>query len=76
MKSSPNRGYLIVATKNIDWDGEDCHPPLVLARKGETLVIHKVFNHGIYASHSLLTKPFFLEHDEYESPRSSVGVAR
>ena len=62
----PRVGDIIRLTKDIYWDGEDCHPPECIARKGDIMQVRKLRGYNVIAAHTPLTQTMFIEQEEYE----------
>jgi hypothetical protein len=63
----PRVGDRIKVLKNIDWDGEDCHPPCTLAHKGDLMHVRKIRGYDVLACHNELdTKTMLVMKGEYE----------
>ena len=63
---APSIGDIIRITKHVYWDGEDCHPPGIIAKKGDIMQVRKAHGLGVIASHTPLTQTMFIEQSEYE----------
>ena len=63
----PRIGDRIRITKDIDWDGEDCHPPCTLAYKGDLMHVRRIRGYNVMACHNLLDESTMLvQQGEYE----------
>lgn len=63
----PRIGDRIRITKDIDWDGEDCHPPCTLAYKGDLMHVRRIRGYNVMACHNLLDESTTLvQQGEYE----------
>lgn len=63
----PRIGDRIKITKDIDWDGEDCHPPCILAHKGDMMHVRRIRGYNVMACHNLLDQSTMLvQQGEYE----------
>ena len=66
-KTVPRIGDKIKVLKDIESDGEECHPPGNLARTGEILTVKKLRGFNVYASHDPMSIKSILVFDgEYE----------
>ncbi len=66
MNRVPRVGDIIRLTKDIHWDGEDCHPPGYIAKKGDIMQVRKLRGFDVIAAHTPLTQAMFIEQGEYE----------
>lgn len=63
----PRIGDRIRITKDIDWDGQDCHPPCTLAYKGDLMHVRRIRGYNVMACHNLLDESTMLvQQGEYE----------
>ena len=63
----PRIGDRIRITKDIDWDGEDCHPPCTLAYKGDLMHVRRIRGYSVMACHNLLDgSTMLVQQGEYE----------
>jgi hypothetical protein len=63
----PRIGDTIRITKDIYWDGEDCHPPGFIAYKGDTMYVKRLRGFNVMASHSVMeSQTILVQQEEYE----------
>lgn len=63
----PRLGDRIKLLKDIEWDGEDCHPPCTLANKGDLMHVRRLRGYNVMACHHELdSNTMLIMQGEYE----------
>ena len=63
----PRIGDVIRITKDIEWDGQDCHPPATIACEGDVMYVKRLRGYDVMASHSFMeSQTILVQQGEYE----------